>query len=308
MIFLPYKLDTSINRLPILTLLVCILCVFVYWQQYSIDKDHSKAVEKFCYDNIDKGAIAFLRKIARTESGNQCPEIFQAIRTAPNTQLKIEELSKEAIPSTLFSSNADNLKYVHNRLTELFKQYDSTVPKSLTSTLAYDPKNPSFKKMLTSTFSHADIIHLAGNLLFFYIFAASVEIIVGGFVFSIFVLVTSVGTSLAYSHSLFGIESTLPTIGLSGVVMAAMTALAVMLPTIKIRCFFWFLVYIRVFRIPALSLAAWYIGWDIYGMKQAGNDSYINYVAHVSGAIIGGVLGIFCIFFRKETLNKAIAG
>ncbi len=118
---------------------------------------------------------------------------------------------------------------------------------------------------------------------------------------------TSFGTSLAYSFVMAGVEGALPTVGLSGVVMAAVAALGIMLPTVRIRCFFWFIVFFRRFSIPALFLAAWYIGWDVYAYTEYGDESYVNYVAHLSGAPIGGLFGGYYLVFRRQLLRDMLA-
>jgi membrane associated rhomboid family serine protease len=104
---------------------------------------------------------------------------------------------------------------------------------------------------------------------------------------------------------MIGVEQALPTLGLSGVVMSSVSALGVMMPAARIRCFFWFLIYFKTFRVSALILALWYVGWDIYEMNKFGNHSYINYVTHVSGAGIGVLFGIFYSLFRKDILREA---
>jgi membrane associated rhomboid family serine protease len=101
-----------------------------------------------------------------------------------------------------------------------------------------------------------------------------------------------------------GVDSALPTVGLSGVVMAAVAALAIMMPAVRIRCFFWFIVIFRILRVPALLIALWYIGWDIYEMNQLDNKSLINYVAHVSGAAIGALFGAWYAVFRSKMLKE----
>jgi membrane associated rhomboid family serine protease len=75
------------------------------------------------------------------------------------------------------------------------------------------------------------------------------------------------------------------------------------MPAVRIRCFFWFFVIFRIFRVPALFLALWYVGWDIFDMNRLGNDSLINYVAHVSGAAIGALFGVYYLYFRRDLLE-----
>jgi len=104
---------------------------------------------------------------------------------------------------------------------------------------------------------------------------------------------------------MLSVENALPTIGLSGVVMAVMTALAVMLPKTKIRCFLWIFFFMRTFKIPVLIIAVWYIGWDLYEVNTFGHNTYINYTAHLSGAVIGACLAIYYLQFKKTTLSLA---
>ncbi|MCU7812206.1 MAG: rhomboid family intramembrane serine protease [Candidatus Thiodiazotropha sp. (ex Notomyrtea botanica)] len=307
MIFLPYKLDFEISRLPIITIVICIICVLVFWNQSLKDKRHYNAINKFCQEGLERGELILLRKVAHEKTGNQCEVIFEAIREAPNPKEKIQELALQANSIGSFTTEEDDYRYRYGRLEDLYSQYEIKVPKSLTLEFAYDPSEMDLIKMVTSTFSHGDLLHLLGNLLFFYIFAASVELLFGIILYVGFISVATIGTSLAYSYTMIGVNDALPTIGLSGVVMAAVAALAVMMPLARIRCFFWFIIIFKVFRVPALFLALWYIGWDIYEINAIGNDSYINYAAHVSGAGIGALFGLVYFLFRKDMIRASVS-
>lgn len=159
--------------------------------------------------------------------------------------------------------------------------------------------------MITSTLSHAGWAHILGNLLFFYIFASALETILGSLRFSVLLLMSAVGTSLAYTMATRHLETALPSIGLSGVVMATIGALSVMVPTVRIRCFFWFLVIFKTFRVPALLFAAWYVGWDVYGLVTKGHTSIVNYTAHVSGAALGALAGLGLRIFAGDRIQYA---
>lgn len=304
MLFLPYRIDLELTKIPVFTILICFACIFIYTKQYTKDQKHYESVQYFCTQSLEKQEIALLRNISHQDVGNQCYEIFEGIRSAVEPQQKIADLVKQAEPIGLFPNALDDYNYIHSRLSNMYQRYKSRVPDSLTENLAYDPKELNLFKMVSSTFSHGSIPHLIGNLIFFFIFASSVELIVGKITYVGFIAVVSIGTSVAYSYSVRGLEAALPTVGLSGVVMATIVALALMMPMVRIRCFFWFLVIFKVFRIPALILAVWYVGWDLYEMNQAGDNSAINYVAHVSGAFMGALLGLYFLIFRKNHLRE----
>ena len=303
MFFFPYRLDARINGLPFLTVFICLLCTFIYWQQYQADKRYYVEFERFCVASLSKREMTWLERVHGDSPGYSCLVILETIRDAEDQPAEIRRLAEQTRPIKLFADKEDNIVYIEKRITEIHDKFEDNVSQHLTSNLWYDPNDPDLWKMVTSTFSHGSWDHLLGNLLFFFIFAASVELVFGWLVFPLFIGVVTLSTSLAYSYAMSGVDNALPTVGLSGVVMAAVAALAVMMPAVRIRCFFWFFVFFRIFRIPALFIALWYIGWDIYGIYQYGDNSPINYVAHISGAVTGALFGLFYRLFRQQRLD-----
>lgn len=86
--------------------------------------------------------------------------------------------------------------------------------------------------------------------------------------------------------------------------MGMMAMLATMLPGIRIRCVLWLIFFVKTFRIPALILAGWYVGWNIYDLHTIGGKSHINYAAHTGGAIAGIILGL-AYRWRNPDIIKA---
>ena len=304
MFFLPYRLDARRRGIPFLTILICLLCIFVYWQQYSADRHYYESIERFCQYDLSKREVAWLNRVPSKFEGNRCAPVLETIRDSEDAAAEIKRLARIAKPIKLYDSKRENIRHVERELGSIYRKFERDVPRHLTSDLAYDPKEWDVVRMVTATFSHGSTMHLAGNLLFFYIFAASIEIVFGGLVFLLFIVLTTFGTSVAYSLAMAGVDTALPTVGLSGVVMASVAALGIMLPSIRIRCIFWFFVIFRILRVPALLLALWYIGWDIYEMQRNDNTSYINYVAHISGAFIGALFGAYYLFFKSKLLRE----
>ena len=87
------------------------------------------------------------------------------------------------------------------------------------------------------------------------------------------------------------------TLGLSGVVMGMMGAFAYLLPSGKIRCYYWFVVIFGSIAIPAWAIAIWYIGGDIYKLFTAESHGVVNVMAHVTGGVAGYLFGV--IFLRS---------
>lgn len=302
--FFPYKMDSGAKGLPLFTVLICILCTWVYWQQYIKDTQYQKSVTNFCHIYLDAHAYRTLQFAVPDISKENCHNIFDEIRTSRSVDRKITELAQNAKPLGIFASKEDDQAYLYNRILEHYRNFDVNVP-PLSQNLHYSLHTLDASRMITFTFSHADIYHLLGNLLFFYVFAAAVELIIGNFTFAFFIAISTIGTNLAYSFALTHSANTLPTLGLSGVVMAVIGALAAMIPFAQIRCLLWLVFIIRRFKMPAIFLAACYVGWAIHDMLSHGNNSLINYTAHICGAAIGMLFGFYYNLFERERLELA---
>jgi membrane associated rhomboid family serine protease len=135
-------------------------------------------------------------------------------------------------------------------------------------------------KMFTSVFTHGSFWHLAGNLFFFYSFARTIEtqITAVGYLlaFAVFVLVTSLSFALTANSSV-------PTIGLSGVVWGYMGMFLFRYPKDDITCWF-----VRTIDVPAYLFILAFLAFDIAGYRH-GDNVHVNYAAHFSGFIAGAL-------------------
>lgn len=297
MLFFPYKVDINLKRIPVITILVCLLCLTVYYYQFTNNTAIEQSAVSFCKKNNEKLFGIIVQKITGKNTARNCAKLLYSIHINPKPRHRISSLAEEyhVFDSVNFAKGKE---IVINILNKEYGKFKKSVPISLTTKLYYAPSSFSVSKMVTAVFAHGSLGHLLGNLFFFFAFAASVEIIVGFLAFSLIILSFAIGTNLTYSLAMFTNLEALPTLGLSGVVMGMIGLFVFLLPTAKIRCFFWFVVIIRIFRIPAWLLAIWYIGWDFYQLYFAQSSTNINLVAHVSGAFIGLAVGV--IFFRNS--------
>ncbi len=304
MIFLPYALDARRTGWPVVTVLVMLACIWVFREQVYRDEQFQTRAGGFCRAQLEWVTKERVMEIARANGFSDCVPFFEYLRSLKPTPVQLRELVHKAAPLGVFADATQDRDYQERLLEAELDRYLTLVPEALTERLAYDPHAPDWKRMLTSTLSHGSWSHILGNLLFFYIFASALETILGTLVFSCFLLLSTVATNLAYTLATRNLAEALPTIGLSGVVMAAIGALAVILPSVRIRCFFWFLLFFRTFSVPALLLAVWYVGWDLYGMATEGHASVINYTAHLSGAALGAVCGLGFRLFASERIGS----
>ena len=164
--------------------------------------------------------------------------------------------------------------------------------------LAYYPRSFDVLKMFTSSLAHASLLHLVGNLFFFYCFARTIEtqISIFGYLFAFVLFVFA--TNLAYD---FSVKEPIPTLGLSGVVWGYMGIFLVRYPREKIDCFVWYIWIFKTIEVPALIFILGFLALNVAEYRNAA-DTGVNYVAHLSG-FAAGVLFKLC-FWKLFTTEK----
>lgn len=146
---------------------------------------------------------------------------------------------------------------------------------------------------LISMFLHGGWAHLLGNALFFWVFARNVEDGMGSFRFLLFYLIC--GLAAAATHIAFSPASPIPTIGASGAISGVLGAYLIEYPRVRIRMLFWFIIFIRVFRVPAWAVLLYWFALQLLSVPELMSvrpevSSGIAVWAHIGGFIAGIVL------------------
>jgi membrane associated rhomboid family serine protease len=143
----------------------------------------------------------------------------------------------------------------------------------------------AFLPLLTSMFLHSGFLHIAGNMLFLWIFGDNVEDYFGHFGYLIFYLTCGVGAGLL--HLLFNWHSSAPALGASGAISGVMGAYLVLYPRARVLT----LVFIFLIPIPAVViLGYWFAIQILEGVFSLGATSGVAWWAHIGGFAIGLIL------------------
>lgn len=306
MLFFPFRVDLNFNRIPLLTILLCLVCLFVYIQQEASIEKIKNAAKSYCSQEHERMFWLVIEKVYGERDTEACSKIFYHIHSSKSPAQRIDELVEQA---DKFDSRTEisSRIIIRGMLEEKYRVFRlSGVNKDLTTQLIYEPHSYHLGNMITAAFAHGGWDHLLGNLFFFFAFAASIEMILGMFRYLLIFASLAIGTHLSYSLAMVNVNEALPTLGLSGVVMGMIGVFVYLMPKINIRCFLWFFVIFRIVKIPAWILATWYVGWDIYALYFSEERSAINFIAHVSGATMGFGLGLIFLADKKEELQKDI--
>lgn len=150
--------------------------------------------------------------------------------------------------------------------------------------------------MVTHMFVHAGYMHIAGNLLFLWIFGDNVEDQMGHGGFLLFYLAS--GFAAAAAHIAWQPMSMVPMVGASGAIAGVMGAYLLLFPRARIDVVAIVVIVIRRFTVAAwVVLGAW-LGLQIaMGMISQG-ESGVAYWAH-SGGFVAGILLTLPLFLRR---------
>lgn len=294
--FFPYRACISLFQIPIVTILICLLCIGVFIAQSQNNYAIHDAAISYCDRDLDKEFRRTLVKLADSDDTNVCVTLMLAIHSSNNTKAAIAELVKAHYKPG--AGNHQNSSYHEEVISKNYLSYRISAPSNLTNKLMYQPESWNPVRMLSAVVAHGDWDHIIGNLIFFYAFASTLEILLGPILYAAILVILAFGTQIAYSLTSLGQSDALPTLGLSGVVTGALALFCYFLPYARIRCFLWLIVFFKRFSLPAWFLALWYIGFDAYQQVTGHGDSGINLIAHLSGAALGLLIGL--IFFREK--------
>ena len=150
---------------------------------------------------------------------------------------------------------------------------------------------PWWVTVFTSMFMHGGILHIAGNMLFLWIFGNNIEDSMGRPRFLLFYLLA--GIAAVYAQSLLDTSATVPTIGASGAVAGVLGGYALLHPRARVLTLIFIIFFVTLIEIPAvILLGLWFLLQFLPAVGQTaisdvGEGGGIAYFAHVGGFIFG---------------------
>lgn len=143
--------------------------------------------------------------------------------------------------------------------------------------------------LFSSMFLHGGWMHLAGNMLFLWIFGDNVEDEMGHGPYLAFYLAAGVAAGLVQVLSAPG--SNIPTVGASGAIAGVMGAYLLLFPRARVDILLILIVFIRIFPIPAwILLAVWFAMQFLGGLGADREAGGVAYWAHAGGFAVGLIL------------------
>jgi membrane associated rhomboid family serine protease len=177
------------------------------------------------------------------------------------------------------------------------------IPYAITHASAH-PALPAWETVFTSMFMHASILHIAGNMLFLWIFGNNVEDSMGPVRFLGFYLVGGIA-ALALQVAV-GPNSPDPTVGASGAIAAVLGGYIVLYPRARVLTLVLIIFFFTVIELPALvMLGLWFAEQAVFSAagltNPVGGSGGVAYAAHVGGFGFGALTIRLVATRRKPT-------
>ncbi len=180
------------------------------------------------------------------------------------------------------------------------------VPCQLSRTCPSGQIIPEWMTLITSQFLHGGFLHLAGNMLFLWVFGNNIEDRLGHVKYLIFYL--TCGVLAALSQWFFSQNSTIPSLGASGAIAGVLGAYILRFPKAQILTLIPLGFFLTTVRIPAFFfLGFWFFQQAFYGIASLQTRSNIGmesggvaYWAHAGGFVFGAILApLFGLYKRR---------
>jgi rhomboid family protein len=143
--------------------------------------------------------------------------------------------------------------------------------------------------IFTSMFLHGGLLHVAGNMLYLWIFGDNIEDSMGHARFLLFYLLC--GVAAALTQALPDPSSTVPMIGASGAISGVLAAYLMLYPRARVLVAIPLFVILYTVRLPAIVvLGMWFVLQLLSSLAAASGEGGVAFHAHVGGFLTGLVL------------------
>ena len=267
---IPLRDNIPSDRFPVVTLtfIVINVLVFLVFQGPSFSFSGGDAVET--KPVVEYGAIPY----RITHPGDEC-DLVPATATTAGTEIVVCEGTPEYREALQAGVPIENMS-----------------------------QPPGFLTIFTSMFMHGGWLHIAGNMIFLWIFGNNVEDSMGRLRYVFFYLlggIAAAGAQVAISP-----DSTVPLVGASGAIAAVLGGYALLYPRARVLTLFFFF-FIFFIEVPALLLLGLWIFTQFLpavgqlATPEVGGGGGVAYWAHIGGFLFG--LAAIKLFAQRRSTH-----
>jgi len=185
---------------------------------------------------------------------------------------------------------------------DCFQAAYSVVPYAIThgqalgiSGCSYGEPSPVYVTLITAMFLHANLLHIAGNMLYLWIFGDNVEDRLGHFWYLIFYLFCGLVANAAQIAA--DPNSQLLNLGASGAIAGVLGAYLVFFPGARVRTVIFLGFFFTIARLSAfIVIGLWFVLQLVNSLASINPNDVssggVAYVAHVGGFAAGFIIAL----------------
>ncbi len=321
LLLIPLEKKIELHRFPIITFLLILINVLVFFIGQADDGKKEQEAEQFYYESgLGKIEIPAYIKYLETAEGRGSSEGDKELIYSLKEGVKYNSESLYSMGVMIILSDDDfsnELLYKETIITSGMQQYAEwkTSRKQLRKILdgslifAYGsiPKESRPITFLTSQFLHGGVMHLVGNMVFLLFLGIAVENIFGSLKYLLFYLTGGIFADAFFI--LCNLESVMPCVGASGAISGLMGMYAISYGFRKIRFFYNILFYFNYVKAPALIMFPLWLGNEFlqYFTSEGSNVAYMAHAGGlIAGASIAAIMSIFKSGVDREYMDENV--
>ena len=275
MLIIPAEHPLDWKKPPVITLLLILLNVLVYFGYQGGDRQREEqAVHTYLEAGLlNRERALFLAGVTeRRELDADAQNHLSAMRRTDLARLVLYDLEFE----NSLHRNADYL--ADPAWQEARQKAEADRDRISSMHFGFIPARFSLEGLFGAMFLHGDFGHLAGNMVFLFIFGFALEIALGRWLYLGLYLLSGVASHLLWW---FMDPVWIPGVGASGAISGLMGMYLGVYGLRRINFFYWLGPVFGYFRAPALWILPVWMGKELYGLLLSDNN--VNYYAHLGG-------------------------
>lgn len=150
--------------------------------------------------------------------------------------------------------------------------------------------------LFTHMFVHAGVMHIAGNMLFLWVFGDNLEDQLGHVRFTLFYLAG--GLAAAFAQIAADPNTTAPMVGASGAIAGVMGGYLLLFPKARVDVLLIFIIFFKIIPVPAWIVLGFWFGIQLFNGVSSDIGSGVAYWAHAGGFVAGALL-VVPLWLRK---------
>ena len=288
MLIIPAEHPLDWKKPPVITLLLILLNVLVYFAYQGGDQAREAEAVKLYLDGglLNRERALFIPAFAeRRKLDADEQKYVDGMRRSDLARLVLYDLEFE---NTL---HHNPLYQADPEWQKARQQAEAARDRISSMRFGFIPARFSVEGLFGAMFLHGDFGHLAGNMLFLFIFGFALEIALGRWMYLGLYLLSGVA-----SHTLWWIIDPVwvTGVGASGAISGLMGMYLGVYGLRRINFFYWLGPLFGYFRAPALWILPVWVGKELYGLLLA--DDNVNYYAHLGGLLAGFI----CVWLPRQ--------